>query len=137
MGFDFAFAAQAEPASEKLPFLPEWVALWAPHFALTLVMGSSSGRKKVAALCIPLLVKISGGPTHRVDAAYAFSFLLDEVELRRTRLIRIGEKFDSYAGETETLFDRVLWAKLEVNKRGRHMRTHTTVCSHFIILLFH
>jgi hypothetical protein len=94
--------------------LPAWVALWAPHLARALVSGSASGRKQVAALCIPLLVTIVGGTTRRIDAANAFALLLDEVQMHQNGGCVVGENNESYAGETETLFDQMLRAKLEV-----------------------
>lgn len=94
---------------------PAWVALWAPHLARALVSGSTSGRKQVASLCIPLLVTIVGGTTRRLDAANAFALLLDEVQMHQKWGCGVRENIESYAGETETLFDQILWAKLEVN----------------------
>ena len=103
------------PPSREMPFLTEWVALWAPHLALALVTGSTSVRKQIAARCIPLLVRIVGGTTRRYDATFAFAFLLNEVQAICTRPCAIGEYFDSYAPETETLSDRALWATFEVS----------------------
>lgn len=94
---------------------PAWVALWAPYLAHALVSGSASGRKQVASLCIPLLVTIVGGTTHRLDAANAFALLLDEVQMHQNQGCGVGVNIESYAGETESLFDQILWAKLEVN----------------------
>jgi hypothetical protein len=112
--FSFISAAQTFPVMQELSFLPEWVALWAPPLAHALVSGSASGRKQVAALCIPLLVTIVGGATNRSDAATAFALLLDEVQMHQNRGCSAGENIQPYAWKTETIFDQILWAKLEV-----------------------
>lgn len=100
-------------SDEELPFLPEWVALWAPQLAFALTSGSASERKHVSTRCIPLLIQIVGGPTRRHDATYAYSFLLEEVRSQRDNVI--GKQVESYAGDTETLSDRILWATYEVS----------------------
>lgn len=106
-------ADQKDRAVLDLSFTPEWVALWAPQLSLALVSGPLNGRKQVAALCIPLIVNAVGGPASRFDASIAFSILLDEVQLL-VDTENAGESLESYAGETETFSDRVLWAKFEV-----------------------
>ena len=117
-GTDFASffitTAQAFRALQEPSFLPEWVQVWAPHLAHALVSGSTSGRKQVAALCIPLLVTIVGGTTHRLDAAFAFTLLLDEVQMHQNRCCSAGGNIQPNAWKTETIFDQILWAKLEV-----------------------
>jgi hypothetical protein len=102
-------------SSEELPFLPEWVALWCPRLALALVSGSESKREHISTRCIPLLIDIVGGVSCRHDAAYAFSYLLEEVRSQLDFPRAIGEQLESYAGDTDTLSDRVLWATFQVS----------------------
>lgn len=104
-----------EPLELELPFHTDWVDLWCPHLAHAIVSGSANRRKHISTRCLPLLVDIVGGSARRQDATYAFSFLLEEVRLQRDQLCRIGEQVESYAGETESLSDRLLWASLEVS----------------------
>jgi hypothetical protein len=108
-------ALSAIGRSSELPFLPEWVALWCPPLALALVSGSESERKHVSTRCIPLLIDIVGGVSCRHDATYAFSSLLEEVRSQLDSPRAIGEQLESYAGDTDTLSDRVLWATFQVS----------------------
>lgn len=103
------------PSEQELPFLPEWVALWCPRLALALVSGSESERKHISTRCIPLLTDIVGGVSCRHDATYAFSYLLEEVRSQLDSPRAIDEQLESYAGDTDTLSDRVLWATFQVS----------------------
>lgn len=100
-----------------MPFLGDWVALWAPHLALALVSVSKSERKHISAHCIPLLIKFVGGTTRRDDAPFAFSFLLEEVQSQRDRECSTGEYVGLQGGYSETTADRILWATLEVRNQ--------------------
>lgn len=94
---------------------PEWIAQGAPHIARALLSSSSSRQKQVAAFCIPLMVTMVGGSTHRTEASYAFAALLNELQVQYKLLSISGvEHFESYASNYETSSDRFLWAKLEV-----------------------
>lgn len=99
--------------------------------------GSPSGRKQVATLCIPLLVTIVGGTTHRLDAANAFALLLDEVQMHQNRDCSAGENIQPFAGKIETLFDQILWAKLEVTLASvvHFIFIPSAGCSYFRALL--
>lgn len=109
-------ACELSRPERELPFLPTWVALWAPPLARALISGgSASERKNISSRSIPLLITIVGGQACRDDASYAFCFLLDEVRAQRGHSSATQEQVESYASETETHSDRILWATFEVS----------------------
>ena len=89
--------------------------MWAPPLANALVSGSVSERKHISSRLIPLLITIVGEQTRRHAASHAFCFLLDEIEAQREHKFDTREKVESYASESETQSDRILWAKFEVS----------------------
>ena len=103
------------PGEQELPFLPAWAAIWAPPLANALVSGSVSERKHISSRLIPLLITIVGEQRRRHAASHAFCFLLDQIEAQREHKFDTREKVESYASESETRSDKILWAKLEVS----------------------
>ena len=106
-----------ELPEEQCTVSSAWVNVWAPHFAVALLDDSAVRRKQTSAFCLPLLVTMVGGPRNRLDASMTCVALLEELKTRYESMIGSGLEWDGGTSQYETLYDRFLWAKLEVSHR--------------------
>lgn len=104
--------------ASKPRLMPEWIELWAPHFARGLLTKSHVRRKQVSAFCIPLLVPMVGGSSCRIDASYALSVLLKYLEIEYERQKVTGTVLPVISYDAETVDDIFLWAKLEIARQA-------------------
>lgn len=98
--------------------LLEWLDIWVPSLARSLISLDLSRRRQVGAFCLPRIVTMTAGTAARSDASQAFDALLQQVEEIR-RSPEAGH-FDPISFQRETFADRILWAELVIAQYASH-----------------
>lgn len=116
--------AKVEPIKSQL--LPDWIELWAPHFARGLLSKTHVRRKQISAFCIPLLMTIVGGSSRRTDASFALSSLFAQLQKEYENQKVAGAVMPVVSHDAETFDDIFLWAKLEIARQATAQKLIST-----------
>jgi hypothetical protein len=111
---------------------PEWIKTWCPPLARALLSTILTRRNQVAAHCLPLITYIVGGPSQRINACHAFSFLVDEIQVQE-KVLQSESKCTDFSSDCRPT-DISLWALLQVAWHAEAQKLINTIPSSLTLL---